>query len=258
MQPAFVFTIDDGHPLDLKTADLLNKHGLSATFFIPIRNCEGDAVMEAPDIRHLAQRFEVGSHTLDHRYLKSVDVWRAYHQVNDGKKRLEDVIGIAVNGFCYPGGRYRKRDVELVRACGFTYARTTMNLRFDAGNRPFEMPTTIQFYPHDPAVYVRNFIASGNRLQRLSGLRLALAHSDWIRRIYALFDHACATGGVFHLWAHSKQIEQLAAWPALDAFLAHVGQSIPRRDCLTNEQLAERMGSGGLLPAGQVVSSSAR
>lgn len=255
MHPVFVCSIDDGHPADLKTADLLAKHGLSATFFIPIRNCEGDPVLGDGEIRHLARRFEVGSHTHDHRYLKTVDIWRAYHQIQDGKKKLEDVLGMPVNGFCYPGGRYRRRDVELVRACHFTYARTTMNLRFDAGDKLFEMPTTIQFYPHVRAVYVRNFIASGNRLQRLDGLRLALIHENWLARLYALFDHACAQGGVFHLWGHSKQFEQLDAWNELDAFLAHVAASVKRTDCLTNEGLAERVRRGEVDRAVQGVSA---
>lgn len=246
MHPVFVCSIDDGHPADLKTAELLARHGLAGTFFIPIRNCEGDPVIGDGEIRQLARRFEIGSHTYDHRYLKTVDVWRAYHQVNDGKKKLEDVLGKPVNGFCYPGGRYRRRDVDLVRACRFTYARTTMNLRFDAGDKPFEMPTTIQFYPHVRAVYMRNFIASGARNRRLDGLRMALAHDDWIERLYALFDHVCETGGVFHLWGHSKQFEQLGAWDKLDAFLAHVAASVPRANCLTNEALAERM-RGGML-----------
>lgn len=153
---------------------------------------------------------------------------------------MEDVLGRTVNGFCYPGGRYTDRDVELVRACRFTYARTTMNLRFDAGRRPFEMPTTLQLYPHDRAVYLRNFAGSGERIQRLDGLRLALQHGNWIERLYAMFDHACRRGGAFHLWGHSKQFDELDAWREMDRFFAHVAARIPYQNRLTNEQLAVR------------------
>lgn len=250
MSPVFVCSIDDGHPYDLKTAELLAKHGMSGTFFIPIRNCEGDAVISDTEIRGLAAHFEIGSHTYDHRYLKKVDLWQAYHQINDGKKRLEDVLGTRVNGFCYPGGRYTRRDVELVKACNFSYARTTMNLRFDGGELPFEIPTTIQFYPHVRGVYVRNFAGSGAWLRRADGLRLALSHDDWIKRLYALFDHACRSGGVFHLWGHSKQIEQLGAWGLFDDFLAHVAASIPRSARLSNEQLAQRVIMEAAMAAG--------
>lgn len=240
MGPIFTCSIDDGHPLDMKTAELLEKHGLKGTFFIPIKNCEGDAVLTAAEIRELGRRFEIGSHTHDHCYLKNVDIWQAYHQIYDGKKQLEDMLGAAVNGFCYPGGRYRRRDVELVRACRFSYARTTMNLCFDAGDRPYEMPTTMQFYPHDRAVYLRNFAGSGNWLRRLDGLRLAMQHSNWIQRLYAMFDHACRNGGTFHLWGHSKQVEELQAWHDIDAFFRYVAQRVPLHDRINNEQLAAR------------------
>jgi len=240
MGPVFTCSIDDGHPLDMKTAELLKKHGLNGTFFIPVRNCEGDNVLSDTQIRELGHQFEIGSHTYDHRYLKTVDIWQSYHQINDGKKHLEDLLGTSVNGFCYPGGRYSPRDVELVKACRFSYARTTMNLRFDAGEKPYEMPTTVQFYPHDRAVYLRNFAGSGNWLNRLGGLRLALQHSDWIGRLYAMFDYACESGGTFHLWGHSKQLDELNAWKQIDAFFAYVAARIAAPDRLNTAQLAAR------------------
>ena len=240
MGPVFTCSIDDGHPADMKTAELLNKHGLNATFFIPIRNCEGDAVLTHGQMRELGRRFEIGSHTYDHCYLKKVDIWQAYHQIHDGKRQLEDVLGAPVNGFCYPGGRYTRRDVELVRACRFTYARTTMNLCFEPGDRLYETPTTIQFYPHDRMVYLRNFAGSGNWPRRIDGLRLALRHENWIQRLYAMFDYACRNGATFHLWGHSKQIEQLNAWHDLDVFLGHVAQRVARQNRVSNEQLAAR------------------
>lgn len=241
MSPVFTCSIDDGHPLDMKTAELLNKHGLNATFFIPIRNCEGDAVLNDAQIRELGHRFEIGSHTYDHCYLKTVDVREAYHQIHDGKRKLEDLLGTYVNGFCYPGGRYGRRDVELVKACQFTYARTTVNLCFDAGSRPYEMPTTVQFYPHEAGVYLRNFAGSGYWHRRIGGLRLAIRHAHWIRRLYAMFDHACEVGGTFHLWGHSKQIEELNAWQEIDAFFKYAAARVSPTARLSNEQVAARV-----------------
>jgi peptidoglycan/xylan/chitin deacetylase (PgdA/CDA1 family) len=240
MGPMFTCSIDDGNPLDMKTAELLSRHGLSGTFFIPIRNREGFNVLSDAQIKELGRQFEIGSHTYDHCYLKNVDVRQAYFQIAEGKKQLEDVLGKEVSGFCYPGGRYRRRDVELVRACGFRYARSTMNLCFDTGNQPYEMPTTVQFYPHYRGVYLRNFVAAGHWLQRQAGLRLACRHQDWIDRLYAMCDYACQHGGVFHLWLHSSQIDDLDAWHQLDALFAHVAKSIARHDCVSNAQLAAR------------------
>ena len=240
MSVAFTCSIDDGHPSDLKMADLLSKHGLNGTFFVPIKNREGPAVMSHAEIRDLSRQFEIGSHTYDHCFLKSVDLTEAHYQITEGQKQLEDLLGRKVAGFCYPGGKYRQGDADMVKAAGFRYARTTMNLCFEPGDNAFEMPTTMQFYPHDRNVYIRNFARSGNWLERQHGLRLAIRHKNWIDRLYAMFDHAVNRSGSFHLWGHSKDIDALNAWSEMDRFLAHVASSVAPQNRLSNEQLAAR------------------
>lgn len=236
----FTCSIDDGHPLDFKAAELLEKHGMKATFFVPIKNREGLQVMSKEDLRQLSGRFEIGSHTYDHCYLRNLDVRRAYYQIAEGKNQLEDLLGLEVSGFCYPGGKYRRKDIELVRACGFRYARTTENLVLDGGRMPFQMPTTLQFYPHARGVYLRNFVRSGHWIRRAGPLWNVLQHENWIKRLYALFDYACERGGIFHLWGHSKQIEELKAWKELDAFFAYVAARVREYDRITNGELAAR------------------
>lgn len=240
MNAIFSCSIDDGNPLDMYVAEVLSKHGLSATFYIPVKNREGWKVLCETGIRKLSEEFEIGSHTLDHCYLRQLPPDKARHQINDGKVQLEDTIGKAVYGFCYPGGKYRHEHTELVAAAGFTYARTTLNLCFDTGDRPLEMPTTFQFFPHNRDVYLRNFIRGGNWARRQEGLRVALRYENWLDRLYALFDHSVEHNGMFHLWGHSRDIERLDAWDEFDRFLAYVATHVPRRNRLTNRELAAR------------------
>ena len=134
----FSLSIDDGHPLDMKLAALLDKHGMAATFYIPGRNQEGLPVMRAEQIRELASRFELGSHTLEHSFLTGLPPQQAYRQIVDGKRTLEDMLGQSVQGFCYPGGKFHALHCKQVKAAGFLYARTTQNLRFDIGSNAFE------------------------------------------------------------------------------------------------------------------------
>jgi peptidoglycan/xylan/chitin deacetylase (PgdA/CDA1 family) len=240
MSTLFSCSIDDGNPLDMRVAELLGKHGLAATFYIPVKNREGWSVLCKTGVRKLAEDFEIGSHTLDHCYLKSLAPQEARRQIYDGKAALEDMIGKPVHGFCYPGGKYRPEHTELVSSAGFTYARTTVNLCFDIGNRPLEMPTTFQFFPHTRDVYLRNFIRGGKWGRRQEGLRIALRYANWLDRLYALFDHAFEHNAVFHLWGHSRDIERHEAWDEFDRFLAYVAAHVPRRNRLTNEELAAR------------------
>jgi peptidoglycan/xylan/chitin deacetylase (PgdA/CDA1 family) len=221
-------------------ADLLDKHGLNGTFFVPINNREGIGTMSPSQIRELGCRFEIGSHTYDHIQLNRLDQAQAHYQITAGNRCLEDMLGRKVNGFCYPGGKYRRRDAELVKASGFIYARTTVNLHFDVGRTPFELPTTVQFYPHARSLYLRNFATAGNWGRRYKGLRLALRHRHWMDRLYTLFEHACERGAPFHLWGHSWEVDRLDAWNELDRFFAHVAATVPPRDRINNEQLAAR------------------
>lgn len=236
----FTCSVDDGHPADLKFATLLQRHGLQGTFYVPLRNQEGAPVLAAPALRELGGCFEVGSHTYSHQFLTRVDPGRAAREITDGKQALEDVLGVAVDGFCYPGGRYTQEHVKLVRQAGFAYARTTVNLALEAGPGPFEMATTCQFYPHPRAVYLRNFVRGRDWARRAPCLLATLREADWERRLDRLLALAAQRGGVFHLWAHSIDVEQQSAWRALDRFLMRVAQVVASPHRLTNRQLAEQ------------------
>jgi peptidoglycan-N-acetylglucosamine deacetylase len=236
----FTCSVDDGHPADLKFAALLDRHGLHGTFYVPMRNQEGGPVLSAPALRELAHRFEVGSHTYSHQFLTRIDEKGARLEITDGKRALEDVLGTGVAGFCYPGGRYTSAHVRLVREAGFAYARTTVNLALDAGPGPYEMASTCQAYPHARAVYWRNFVRGGGWARRAPCLLAAVRERNWERRLDALLALAQQRGGIFHLWAHSADLEHLAAWRAVDRFLARVAQAVAPVHRLSNLQLAQQ------------------
>ncbi len=230
-------SVDDGHPLDLRTAALLARHGLRATFYLPLSNCEGPPVMNGAQARALAQGFELGSHTLSHCFLAAVDERRAWHEISQGKRALEDCIGLPVHGFCYPGGRYRPLHVRQVQAAGLRYARTTQNLRIDAGLKPFEMPTSAQFYPHARDVWLRNFLSQRDWHRRTPALLAMLREADWLVRLHRLLALADARGGLFHLWWHSLDIERLGLWGALDHFLAGIAARVPPQRRVSNGEV---------------------
>lgn len=235
----FSCSVDDGHPSDLRLAQLLAAYDLKATFYLPISNIEGAPVMPGAQMRELGQAFEIGSHTHDHCFLNRLGERQARCQIERGKRVLEDVLGRRVAGFCYPGGRYGGTHLRQVRAAGFSYARTTRNLYLGPGAGRFEMATTCQFYPHGRSVYLRNFIRGGDWPARRASLLRALRHGHWSARLHALLDGALLSGGVFHLWLHTLDIDRLGAWAELDALLRRVAACVPAAGRLTNAQLAD-------------------
>src|SRR5690349_13720364 len=84
-------SIDDGHPSDLRTVELLSKYGLQATFYIPGSNDERE-VMSSAQIREVDQQFEVGSHTLHHVRLHKLAQQECLREIVDGRKFSEDTV----------------------------------------------------------------------------------------------------------------------------------------------------------------------
>lgn len=240
----FVFTTswDDGHPLDLRIAEVLARRGFAGTFYIPAANREGREVLDDSALRRLAATHEIGSHTATHRYLAGLSRLQACEEIESGKRRIEDAIGRSTPGFCYPGGHFSDRDVALVRDAGFVYARTVDNLCIDAGSDPFRMPTTIQFYDHSRSVLARNFASRGHWPSRAAALATAVGASGLVARLVALLKLALARGQVFHLWGHSWEIEAFGGWKTLDQFLGIAADLVPAGCRVDNHGVARFAG----------------
>lgn len=242
--PLLTTSWDDGHPLDMRLAETMLRHGVTGTFYIPARNRADRPVMAAADLRELAAcGFEIGSHTADHRRLSGLSREETRNQMADGRAALEDILGLPVDGFCFPGGRTGRWGRILARELGFSHARTTQMFRADPGSDPFAMATTAQFYPHRPAALWRNWLRHGGGLGRLAILR-TLASPGEADRTVALGDALAALarrtvhrGGVLHLWGHSWEIEAGGLWGVLDRVLAVASAAFPPGSRVVNRAL---------------------
>ncbi len=243
----FTTSWDDGHPLDLKLAEVLARHGVAGAFYVPVRNRADRPVMTAAELRRLAAMgFEIGSHTLDHRRLSGLSREEASRQMADGRAALEDVLGRPVTGFCFPGGRIGRWGAELARELGFTHARTTQMLRFDAGSDPLAVPTTAQIFPHRSAALWRNWLRHGGGVGRLAALRtLAIPPGADPRpalaaALSALPGLVPARNGLLHLWGHSWEIEAHDLWRQLEDALSAAAAVFPPERRVDNRTVADR------------------
>ena len=169
---------DDGDPLDTKLGELLAKHNIKATFYIPCSNQEGSKVLSNSALQSLAREFEIGSHTLDHVPLDGNDIHEIRRQVTEGKAKLQDSLGKEVKGFCYPGGKNSAHARQIVADAGFYFARTTADFHTGLLADPYLMPTTIQFKPRGPQSFIFNFLKWGNWQNRLSLMIAGISHKE--------------------------------------------------------------------------------
>ncbi len=236
MTPPFVVTTswDDGHPSDLKVADLLAKYGLAGTFYVPNRNIEGRNVMSQSEIRVLARGFELGGHTCDHRVLVGLQHAALNEQIGSNRAWLQDTLGQEVAGFCYVRGRFDTRVRSAVQQAGFSYARTVRNLCCGSGFDPFQTPTTLQFYPHARSVYLRNYLQNGGGDPVL--LLAALSTGNFEKRFSAVLDAARSRGNHMHLWGHSWELDEFDLWADLETTFQAINRSIPDLRAVNNAE----------------------
>ena len=220
-RPIVTTSWDDGDFADLKLAELLHSKGIRGTFYIPINH--RDRPLDHSELRTLASAgFEIGAHGLTHRSLCGLPPQALALDVRPCKRILEDLLGKQVEMFCYPFGRYDANVVCALQDAGYRGARTVRMLKTSIAFDDFEMPTTLQAFRHPPLTYVKNTLRARN-FESVQRLFVHLPRvGSWIELGKSLFDAVLANGGVWHLFGHSWEIEQLGLWDDLREMLDYV------------------------------------
>ena len=228
-------SVDDGHSTDLRTADLLNKYGIPATFYIPGRNPERP-VISTGEMRRLADSFELGAHTMSHVPLNKLPLERAWHEIADGKAWLEDTIGKPVESFCYPRGKHTGKIAALVRRAGFRGARTCCLNRHDFPADPYMWAVSTQGHNHGRAVQIRHALFERNLWGAFNYLKIYKGTVDWAAHFGQALDWVSVNGGIAHLYFHSWEIEQANEWRKLESVMRAIGERAGLRR-VTNGEL---------------------
>ena len=110
-----------------------------------------DLMMTADQVRQLhANGMEIGGHTVTHPILTGLDPARAAREIEDGRRRLEEITGSPVKVFAYPNGKpgrdYGREHVGMVKELGFEAAVSTAWGVGHAASDPYQLP---RFTPWD-------------------------------------------------------------------------------------------------------------
>ncbi len=208
---------DDGHKLDTRLAALLKKYGIKGTFYIcpQDREFKRTELLSTQEILSISQDFEIGGHTITHPHLSQITPAQAADEIAQSKTYLEGILQQEVTAFCYPYGDYNDTVKALVEKCGYKLARTTQRYAFDVSPDLFALPTTFHTYAHYSDLHKILAFAKFSP-------RMVKKLWDWEALAIALFEHTCQTGGVFHLWGHSWEVEKYNGWQKLENVLAYI------------------------------------
>jgi peptidoglycan/xylan/chitin deacetylase (PgdA/CDA1 family) len=216
-------SVDDGHVTDCRTAELLLKHGLQATFYIPTRNPERP-VMPTAQIRELSNAFEIGAHTLNHVSLSGLPDSEAWEEISGSKEWLENTIGKPAVSFCYPRGKYNSSTPALIEKAGFSGARTCFFNLHSFPSNPFLWGVSTHAYCHSKAIQVRHAILERNFAGMWNFMRTYKGTTDWQRHFLYALDHVERYGGIAHLYLHSWEIDEMRQWDRLETILGLIAE----------------------------------
>lgn len=218
----FTTSWDDGHPDDLRTAELLERYGATGTFYA-CKAGQAGAVLSSTELKDLASRHEVGAHTLTHPRLTQLPAARMDEEIRGSKAWVEDVTGRECAMFAYPYGDVNKIVRDRTEAAGFQGARTTLDFTWEAGD-PFLLPTSVQLhtFPLRPVMDRRIIQPIREKWPRIRACGIGLfACRNWLSLAKAAFRYALRTHQpFFHLWGHSWSTSQYGLWGDFEKFLA--------------------------------------
>jgi len=149
-----VISLDDGWSDQFTYAfPLLKKYQYPATFFVFTNPIGSRGFLTWEELRTLRDAgMTIGAHTRSHPFLtKITDPAILWREIAGSKQTLEKNLGITVNEFAYPFGRYDAAIVAMVEKAGYTAARGDYLTKKELPNPLYELgalnaPTTVDLF----------------------------------------------------------------------------------------------------------------
>jgi peptidoglycan/xylan/chitin deacetylase (PgdA/CDA1 family) len=208
---------DDVTVLDLKLLDLLDKYKLKGSFYV-IGKLVGKRVSE-DQLRHISETHEIGAHTMKHVTLTRVSNEEAKKEIKESKRFLEKIIENEVTSFAYPKGKYNKKHVKMVKDAGFVCARTIEPFYFEAAGDPYEIPVSLWAFPHK----FRDLNAIRRLIKNFPFIAVnPLLIKNWNTLGKEIFDVLIEQGGIFHVFGHAWQVNEIEGWTKLEDLFCHM------------------------------------
>ena len=167
------FSFDDGVTQDRRLVELFNKYGLKCTFNLNTGYFGLKGMLETPsfkvgydriepeEVGTLYAGHEVASHTVRHPRLDLLTQDEVFHEVEDDRKKLEELSGQEIFGMAYPGGPFFNDEVinTIVTRTPIRYARSTgQHYTFEMPDNLMIWDTTCHVPDEEPFDLARQFV----------------------------------------------------------------------------------------------------
>jgi len=202
---------DDNDSGSMEIMKILDSMSLKGTFYVDVGNPQGtphwasDGLTDS-ELRTLAVRHEVGSHTWSHVDLRRCDVRTVREELTRSKDYLERTLGRPVFGFAYPYGAYTPVSQRMAKECGYLYARTTVqgNIAFPPSDQ-YLWGISVWALAMSPS-FLKQLLSKTSILTRGGRMYAKNLAWDWRRLTSVFFEKALRANGVLHIWGHPLEV----------------------------------------------------
>ncbi|ANE31779.1 polysaccharide deacetylase family protein [Campylobacter hyointestinalis] len=111
-------TIDDGYKDNLIGIEILEKYKIPYTIYIATGFIDKSMYLSKQDLIDISKSAlcTLGTHSMNHVHLSTLPKNKQFNELNDSKKKLEDIIQKQVINFSYPYGDYNNTTREIANS----------------------------------------------------------------------------------------------------------------------------------------------
>ena len=210
---AVTLSYDDGVVEDRRLVEILNRHGLKASFHLNSGFLGRENKLRPDEVASLFEGHEVSAHSVTHPHLTDVPLSEVAAQLVDDRRALEALCGYPVRGMSYPFGTYDDALVSHLPSYGIEYSRTV------ASHGGFHVPADLlRWHP-------------------------TCHHNDGLAAKTDAFFSEDPRGRLrlFYVWGHSYEFPRNDNWQVIEVFAERVGREreAGRVWCATNIEIAD-------------------
>lgn len=193
---------DDGTISDLKMAELMMKYDVPTIFYWPsyIQESKNLAMtsnwLNERECKEIASKFEIGSHSVNDKPMKKMQIAQISREINDSRKYWQDLTGQPINSFAYPKNSSNVLIKALLKGAGYTSARSLIVGFLMQGDDLYEQKCTVQ---------------------------IGIDRIEYQNKSWELFADEMISksdeSSVFHIFGNSWDIESFGDWENLENLL---------------------------------------
>ena len=205
---ALTLSYDDGVEQDIRLMEILDKHGIKATFNVNTGICPPEnhvypkgAVSRRIPLSKFKEVYgntphEIAVHTYSHPHLEALPPVAAMNEVLKNREELENIFGRSIRGMAYPYGTYNDTVVEILKNANILYSRTVeATKKFDIPSDWLRLPATCHHCAKELMDLAEKFVS-----MQVTG-----------------------APQMFYLWGHTYEFERDNNWHVIENFAEYIG-----------------------------------